>query len=216
MQQSKIVNFSVTRLLLILTHDFYLGMYKGTHFTGSGKSAIAIAAAMTLGSSYILVGSKELQSQYQKDFSWVMSMKGKNNFRCEIKDDFIKDGTFVCKPCGGLNRLQRCHHTSVEYGRCCDEKFRCKYKTKLVDYQVTGKGTKDEMISLDANVEGYYKDVYSEWSHMKNLKEPREWRPCQYFHQRNIALTSSHSVLNYAMFLSLENLEPPPLLSRGS
>ena len=72
MQQSKIVNFSVTRLLLILTHDFYLGMYKGTHFTGSGKSAIAIAAAMTLGSSYILVGSKELQSQYQKDFSWVI------------------------------------------------------------------------------------------------------------------------------------------------
>jgi len=40
-------------------------------------------------------------------------------------------------------RLSVCHHTSVEYGPCYDKKFRCKYKTKLEDYQVTGRGTKD-------------------------------------------------------------------------
>jgi len=66
--------------------------------TGSGKSAIAISIAMTLGNSYILVGSKELQSQYARDFPFVRTCKGKNNFRCEVKDDFIKNGTFVCKP----------------------------------------------------------------------------------------------------------------------
>ena len=34
--------------------------------TGSGKSGIGITAAMTLGSSYTLVSTKELQSQYQR------------------------------------------------------------------------------------------------------------------------------------------------------
>src|SRR5215813_10088893 len=137
--------------------------------TGSGKSPIAIAAAMTLGSSYILVGSKELQDQYQRDFSWIMPMKGKNNFRCEIKDDFIRNGTFVCKSCGGLNRnqdlrLQACSHTSVDYGPCRDKGFDCKYKTRIEDYKVVGRGTKDEMVSLIADSEGRYRDAYSQWS----------------------------------------------------
>src|SRR5215469_15088073 len=55
--------------------------------TGSGKSVIGIWTAMTLGSSYILVSTKELQSQYARDFLFVRTCKGKNNFRCEVKDD---------------------------------------------------------------------------------------------------------------------------------
>jgi ATP-dependent DNA helicase DinG len=170
--------------------------------TGFGKSPVAIAAALTLGSSYICTSTKDLQTQYCRDFAFVKPAKGKNNFPCEVKDDFIKNGTFRCEPCGG--GLQTgCHHTSVDYGPCMSDKdFNCKYKTSLKDYQVIGKSTKEERVLL---VEGRYQNAYSEWSHLDNLRDDviRDWRPCQYFHQLNIALASSHSILNYPMFLSL-------------
>jgi ATP-dependent DNA helicase DinG len=89
-----------------------------------------------------------------------------------------------------------------------DKDFNCKYKTMLKDYQVIGKITKEERVLL---VEGRYKNTYSEWSHLKNLSEDviRDWRPCQYFHQLNIALAAAHSVLNYAIFLGLLNKKLP-------
>ncbi|MGC2573232.1 MAG: helicase C-terminal domain-containing protein [Candidatus Nitrosopolaris sp.] len=61
---------------------------------GFGKSPVAIATALTLGSSYILTSTKNLQTQYARDFPFVRIAKGKNNFRCEVKDDFIKNHTF--------------------------------------------------------------------------------------------------------------------------
>jgi len=82
-----------------------------------------------------------LQTQYARDFPFVRVAKGKNNFCCEVKDDFMKNRTFRCKPCGGLQ--SGCHHTSVDYGPCMSGKdFDCKYKTSLKDYQVIAKGTK--------------------------------------------------------------------------
>ena len=39
--------------------------------------------------------------------------------------------------------------------------------------------------------------------HTKNLKEKSPWKPCEYFNQLNKALTSSHSIFNYSMFLAL-------------
>jgi ATP-dependent DNA helicase DinG len=112
--------------------------------TGFGKSPVAIASALTLGSSYILTSTKNLQTQYARDFPFVRVAKGKNNFHCEVKDDFIKNGAFRCKPCGGADILPTlktkpcgsiglqhgCHHTSVEYGPCMSDKdFDCLYKT---------------------------------------------------------------------------------------
>jgi Rad3-related DNA helicase len=89
-----------------------------------------------------------------------------------------------------------------------DGDFDCKYKTKLKDYQVIGKGTTEERVLL---VEERYQNAYSEWSHLNNLREDviRDWRPCQYFHQLNIALAAAHSVLNYAIFLGLANKKLP-------
>ena len=170
--------------------------------TGSGKSAIAISVAMSLGSSYTVVSTKELQSQYAKDFPWVRMAKGKTNFQCEVKDDFIKSSKFVCKPCGGLPQdlLTSCNHASVAYGPCMSKVFGCKYKTILRDYQVTNKGTKDEIVSLGQNEE-YYRKAYSEWDHLKDLTTLREWRPCQYFHQLYTAIAGAHSILNYSIFL---------------
>ena len=61
------------------------------------------------------------------------------------------------------------YHTSVDYGPCMsDDDFECKYKTMLKDYQVIGKGTKEERVLL---AEGRYRSAYSEWSHLNNLKE---------------------------------------------
>ena len=49
-----------------------------------------------------------------------------------------------------------------------DDDFNCKYKTMVKDYQVIGKGTKEERVLL---AEGHYRSAYSEWSHLDNLME---------------------------------------------
>ena len=185
--------------------------------TGFGKSPVAIATALTLGSSYICTSTKDLQTQYARDFPFVRVAKGKSNFTCEVKDDFIRNGTYKCKACGlgpldlafrGRGRTT-CFHTSVEYGPCMsDDEFDCKYKTMLKDYTTINKRTKQERIVL---AEGRYRSAYSEWSYLDNFREDiiRDWRPCQYYHQMNIALAASNSVLNYAMFLAIINKNLP-------
>ena len=68
--------------------------------TGFGKSPVAIAVALAVGSSYICTSTKDLQSQYSRDFPFVKVAKGKNNFSCAVKDDFIKNGIYRCGLCG--------------------------------------------------------------------------------------------------------------------
>ena len=46
--------------------------------TGFGKSPVAVATALTLGSSYILTSTKNLQTQYARDFPFCRVAKGKN------------------------------------------------------------------------------------------------------------------------------------------
>ena len=67
--------------------------------TGFGKSPVAIAVALTLGTSYICTSTKDLQTQYARDFPFVKVAKGKNNFTCAVKDDFIRNGTYKCGLC---------------------------------------------------------------------------------------------------------------------
>src|SRR5246127_2638011 len=64
--------------------------------TGFGKSPVAIAAAVTLGSSYICTSTKDLQTQYSKDFPFLKVAKGKNNFPCIVKEDLIRNDTYRC------------------------------------------------------------------------------------------------------------------------
>jgi hypothetical protein len=63
--------------------------------TGFGKSPVAMAAALALGSSFICTSTKDLQSQYTRDFPFVRAAKGKSNFLCEVKDDFIRDAAYL-------------------------------------------------------------------------------------------------------------------------
>ena len=79
----------------------------------------------------------------------------------------------------------------------------CKYRTFLKDYKISNKGTRNEQVFIDSDSKNYYQKSYSQWLHIKNLKEKIPWKPCEYFDQLNIALTSSHSIFNYSIFLAL-------------
>ena len=167
------------------------------------ESPVAITVALTLGSSYICTSTKELQTQYTKDFPFVRLAKGKNNFQCLVKDDFIRNGTFKC---GLDSNSAKCRHTTADYGPCINnESFKnsgCKYRTLLKHYKIKNKGTREEEVFIDPDAKNSYQKEYSQWSYLENLKEKRLWGPCEYFDQLNIALTSSHSIFNYSNFLS--------------
>ena len=174
--------------------------------TGFGKSPVAIAVALTLGTSYICTSTKDLQTQYARDFPFLKVAKGKNNFTCAVKDDFIRNGTYKCGSCVS-NNPNECYHTTADYGPCMsNENFRkrnCKYRTFLKDYKVNNKGTREEEVFINSNAKNHYQKEYSEWSHLENLRyRLRTWMPCEYYHQLNIALTSSHSIFNYSNFLA--------------
>ena len=113
--------------------------------TGFGKSPVAITIAMTLGSSYICTSTKDLQTQYSRDYPYLKVAKGKNNFPCLVKEDFIKNGIYQCGICI-LDNANECYHTTVEYGPCMtNESFKdsgCKYRSFLKDYKISNKGTK--------------------------------------------------------------------------
>jgi ATP-dependent DNA helicase DinG len=194
--------------------------------TGFGKSPLAVSFALTLGSSYICTSTKDLQSQYANDFSYLMVVKGKSNFPCLVKEDFISAGKYRCKIClspvipsqskslakeDQIRITNECKHTTVEYGPCMtDDTFRdkgCKYRTFPKDYTVVKKGTRNESVSIPlVNINNYQKD-YSQWLHLKNFEDGdspvMDWRACPYFDQLNIGLSASHSIFNYSNFLAL-------------
>ena len=173
--------------------------------TGFGKSAVAITFALNLGSSYICTSTKDLQTQYSKDFPFIKTAKGKSNFPCLLKQDFVDNGTYRCGICVSDNPNE-CFHTTVDYGHCMTNEFfkgnGCKYRTFLKDYKLINERTKEEEIYIDKDAKQNYKKQFSDWSAIKNLKIAREWKPCEYFNQLNIALTSSHSIFNYSIFLA--------------
>ncbi|HET7390658.1 MAG TPA: ATP-dependent DNA helicase [Nitrososphaeraceae archaeon] len=175
--------------------------------TGFGKSPVAIAVALSLGSSYICTATKDLQTQYSKDFPYLKVAKGKNNFPCLVKEDFIRNGIYKCGICASSD-VNECYHTTVEYGPCMtDESFRdsgCKYKTFTKDYKIDKQGTKEEQVFIDNSTKKHYQKEYSQWLPIQTLKEQREgWKPCEYFDQLSKALAASHSIFNYSIFLSL-------------
>ncbi|MGA7369276.1 MAG: ATP-dependent DNA helicase [Nitrososphaeraceae archaeon] len=192
--------------------------------TGFGKSPVAVSLALTLGSSYICTSTKDLQTQYARDFPFLKTAKGKSNFSCLVKEDFIKSGNYRCKTCVSpmVASQQRativnneCKHTTAEYGPCMtDETFSesgCRYRTFLKDYVVNNKGTRNESVFIPLETVKRYQKEYSEWLHLKNLNAPDdfsstsglEWRACPYFDQLNVALNASHSIFNYSNFLAL-------------
>jgi ATP-dependent DNA helicase DinG len=147
---------------------------------GFGKSPVAITLARYLGSSHICTATKDLQAQYSRDFPFIREVKGKSNFICIIKDEMGLDET-------------------CNYGPCLkDDGYDCIYKTKLGDYKVQGEGTKYETVELDHFAQKKYIDKMKSQSKIIQF----DWKPCHYYHQKWIALKSSHTIYNYKYFLS--------------
>ena len=174
--------------------------------TGFGKSAIAITIARTLGSSYICTATKDLQTQYSHDYQFLKVAKGKSNFLCRVKEDFVESGKYLCSSCNSKTEIE-CKHTSCEYGPCLsDESMEgsgCKYRTFINDYKIDNKGKENERIFISRDKIQNYQNEYSNWIHLQNFDNPREWNPCYYFDQLFQALKASHSIFNYSIFLSL-------------
>lgn len=148
--------------------------------TGFGKSAVAVTLSRYMGSSHICTSTKDLQTQYIRDFPYISGVKGRNNFSCLIKEDM------------GVQE-------SCEYGPCVqDDDFDCLYKPRLSDYDVISEGTLYENIDINKYALKKYHDKAREHSQLVKI----EWKPCNYFHQKWISIKSSHTIYNYKYFLS--------------
>jgi Rad3-related DNA helicase len=148
--------------------------------TGFGKTPVAITLARYLGSSHICTATKDLQAQYRRDFPFVFEVKGRGNFPCVVKEDM------------GLDE-------SCDYGLCVqDEDYDCTFKTRLLDYDVVGQGTAQELVRINPLAEKEYVDNLKKQSRLVELS----WRPCHYFHQKWVGAKASHTVYNYRYFLS--------------
>ncbi|VFJ13676.1 helicase C-terminal domain-containing protein [Candidatus Nitrosocosmicus franklandus] len=148
--------------------------------TGFGKSAVAVTLARFLGSSHICTSTKDLQTQYNRDFPYLSEVKGRNNFPCIIKEDM------------GISE-------NCEYGPCLkDDNFDCIYKTRMSDYDVKAEGTIYENIEINKYALKKYHDKAKEHSQLIRI----EWKPCLYYHQKWVSIKSSHTIYNYKYFLS--------------
>ncbi len=148
--------------------------------TGFGKSAVAITLSRFLGSSHLCTSTKDLQTQYSRDFPYLYEVKGRNNFPCIVKEDM------------GINE-------SCEYGPCLkDEDYDCLYKTRLSDYEVKSEGTIYENIDINKYALKKYHDKAKQHSQLVRI----DWKPCIYYHQKWISMKSSHTIYNYKYFLS--------------
>ena len=164
--------------------------------TGFGKSAVGISLARTLGTSYVCTATKDLQSQYARDFPFLRVAKGKNNFPCHVKEDFVRINKYRCGCCPP-GTIGECNHLSCDYGPCLHDETmegpNCKYRTFLNDYSVLNAGKIDEKVLLGYEKQDYFKKQYSKWLHIKNLGlGAGQWSPCEYFDQLSKAMVASH------------------------
>ena len=143
--------------------------------TGIGKSHIATTVANHLSSSFIVTGQKILQDQYTRDFPWMNSLKGKNNFLCldlwdEAKLSFeeaIQQKNLRCNN-GICTRIENGPHGKKIL-------IHCSYKPKIEEYRIKELHTEREAISGPENI-------------------------CLYYDQKYKALHSSHTICNYSSF----------------
>jgi len=70
--------------------------------TGAGKSIVAMSIAkLTGGRAYYLVGTIDLQEQLLRDFPFLAILKGRNNFKCLLKNVSCDQCmySYIKKPC---------------------------------------------------------------------------------------------------------------------
>jgi Rad3-related DNA helicase len=144
--------------------------------TGFGKSPVAISTALTLGSSYICTSTKDLQTQYARDFPFVRVAKGKNNFACEVKDDFIR------KIASAIDKIMTAHkerlletNPDVERDEIINEHFKSSKPTVLISPSLQlGLDLKDHLSRFQVITKVPYPSLGDRWIDEKR-KRWEEW-----------------------------------------
>lgn len=150
--------------------------------TGFGKSPVAVTVAKYFGESHTCTATKDLQAQYQRDFPFLRLVKGRNNFVCIDAKEKVEQ-TF---------NMALTDVITAEEGACVlDSNYDCPYMTRYDDYEVTSSIDKlhpeTERITLNDTAISVLQDR----------------SPCDYYHQKWIALRSAHTLYNYKYFLSM-------------
>lgn len=143
--------------------------------TGIGKSHIATTIANNFLSSFIVTGQKILQDQYVRDFPWIHSLKGKNNFLCldlwdsnKLNfDDAVKEKNLRCNY-GICTKIEKSHNGKTSYSNCS-------FKPKIEEYRINDIHSENEQITGPENM-------------------------CLYYDQKFKALNASHTICNYSSF----------------
>ena len=144
--------------------------------TGSGKSYINATIARSKETSSILTSTTDLQDQYKRDFPWMYTIRGKSNFSCmQLGDKFSQIKA-------QLQKIRR-EELTCDKGECYnrDQKTWCKYHPKKEDFCVEHKGTFQEKIPFKLEESDF----------------------CSYYIQKIKGLMASHTIFNYAEYLSL-------------
>jgi Rad3-related DNA helicase len=143
--------------------------------TGSGKSFINAAVARSNETSAILTSTTDLQDQYKRDFQWMYTIRGKSNFPCKQLENKLGQLTLLSKV--------RKKDLTCDKGDCYNpnQKTWCKYHPDVDDFSVEGKATLHEKISFRLDEDDY----------------------CDYYIQKYKGLAASHTIFNYAEYLSL-------------
>lgn len=156
--------------------------------TGFGKSAVAITLARFLGSSYICTGTKELQEQYCKDFSFLRKILGSSNFEC-LADDKVQCNEGPCR----MPESREAGSDKLETKT--DSEYKCQYKPTMEQYTLVDGGKINyEKCKLSA----LGKPVWNNHETCDHVDPP-----CIYYHQKYQGLVSNHTVLNYSYLLAL-------------
>jgi ATP-dependent DNA helicase DinG len=139
--------------------------------TGFGKGGVALALAKTLGSSYIVSATTELQAQYLNDFPYLRTIIGQSHFKCLVKEDFIRIGTDKCGICGKFYTPNECFHKSVEYGPCKDDNVEYKHILKICNV-CKNKNKSSNDSDEDEDDDDYSEDFLDKLSSKSNSNKP--------------------------------------------
>ena len=92
--------------------------------TGIGKSYVAKAIANSLGRSFIVTSTKQLQNQYRQDFPDLRSIKGKSNFECYQ----LMDKKHITSSARAKTRNYTCDRGQCTHKLGRRTTFTCEYK----------------------------------------------------------------------------------------
>ena len=133
---------------------------------GSGKSAMAICAALRYGTSHILTPKKNLQDQYFDDFSkHIHLMKGRGAYPCVYKDasqyskiisEIKKGGTPSPSITGTSVAEGACSTGSEKIYEECNARHRCPYAVAL-----------DKAVNEDHVVHNVHSFIFQAYMHSK-------------------------------------------------